>query len=192
MNAKHRPLAPNGTVAPAAPKTAIGTTGAVGAMGARGAIGAIGAIRTISSFRVNLASAAIAALLLAHCGGGSGPTAPEPLAGKGELFFVDSGCACVNPPFTPIPIYVDGQQAGLLPVFGKLSLSLAPGPHTWSDASANDPNPNHVVIQPGQVLTENLFTNVSCSDDQCSSDSDPMALRTPSSTPAVGRSRSPR
>jgi hypothetical protein len=131
-----------------------------------------------------LGSIAALALLLAHCGGGSGPTAPEPPAGKGELFFVDSGCACVAAPWAPIPIYVDGQQAGLLPVFGKLTISLSPGAHTWSDSSASDPAATHVVIQPGQALTVNLFTNISCSDDQCSADSDPMALR----APAGGRS----
>lgn len=118
-----------------------------------------------------------AALLLSHCGG-SGPTAPSPPSGEGELFFIDSGCACVSGPYTPIPIFVDGRQAGQLPVFGKLNIPLAPGPHTWSDSSATDPSPNQVVIQPGQAVTENLFTNISCSQDQCSS-GDPMAAHTP-------------
>ena len=128
-----------------------------------------------------------AALLLSHCGG-SGPTAPSPPSGEGELFFVDSGCACSPPPYTPVTIFVDGRQAGQLPVFGKLTIPLAPGAHTWSDFSANDPSPNQVVIQPGQAVTENLFTNVSCSADQCSSD-DPMAARTPGTgrAPAAGR-----
>jgi hypothetical protein len=129
-----------------------------------------------------------AAAILTHCGG-SGPTAPAPPSGEGELFFVDSGCACVSPPFTPIPIFVDGRQAGELPVFGKLTIPLAPGAHTWSDVSANDPSPNQVVIQPGQAVTENLFTNISCSSDQCSSDMDPMAAHTPRGgrTPSGGR-----
>jgi hypothetical protein len=178
--------APVDTIAGASAAAATATTAGsapatkIAGMGAHGARGLL------------LAVVAVAALLLAHCGGGS-PTAPEPPAGKGELFFIDSGCACSPAPYPPIPIYVDGQQAGLLPVFGKLTISLNPGPHTWSDFSATDPTANHVVIQPGQALTVNLFTNLNCSDDQCSSDSAPMALRTPpSSGPTVLGSRPPR
>jgi hypothetical protein len=154
------------------------------------AVGAIGAVRAIRAVRAMAAIGALS-LLLAHCGGGSGPTAPPSPTGDGQLFFVDSGCACVTPPYPPIPIYVDGQQAGLLQVFGKLSIFLAPGPHTWSDFSASDPSPNRVVIQPGQTLTENLFTNLSCSTDDCSADSAAMTLRTPGGASPSWGSRPP-
>jgi len=108
-----------------------------------------------------LAAVAAATLLLAHCGGGS-PTEPLP-PGDGRLLFTDSGCACVNPPYPPIAIYVDGKQAGELPVFGKLGITLSPGRHTWS-TFADDPNPTPVVIQLGATSTVSLITNLSCPD----------------------------
>lgn len=103
-------------------------------------------------------------ILLVSCGGASGPTAPEPPGGQGELFFIDNGCACASPPWPPIPIYVDGKQAGLLPLLGKLSIFLPPGQHTWSDFGANDPNPTPVMIRLGGTVTVNLQTNDGCAD----------------------------
>jgi len=105
--------------------------------------------------------AAIALLLLVSCGGSS-PTEPLP-PGTGSLLFTDSGCACVPPPYDPIAIYVDGRQAGALPVFDKLDLPLSPGRHTWS-LTANDPSPTPVDIPLGGTITVNLFTNLACTD----------------------------
>lgn len=111
---------------------------------------------------LSLAAVVVAASLLAHCGGGGSPTEPLP-AGDGRLLFTDSGCACVNPPYPPIAIYVDAKQVGELPVFGKLGIELPPGRHTWSTV-ADDPNPTPVVIQLGATVTVNLMTNLSCTD----------------------------
>ena len=99
-------------------------------------------------------------LVLAACD--PGPTAPAPPAGEGELFFVDSGCACSPKPWPPIPIFVDGTQAGLLPFLGQLAIPLPPGPHTWSYVSADDPNATHVVIVARQVITVQLLSNLDC------------------------------
>lgn len=109
-----------------------------------------------------LAAIAAAAMFVMRCSG-SGPTAPEPPASEGELFIVDNGCACAPKPWTPIPIFVDRRQAGLLPILGKLSIPLPPGSHTWSD-TPNDPSPTPVVIQLGGVVTVNLETNYGCVD----------------------------
>ena len=111
---------------------------------------------------LTLPLSAIALLLLVSCGGGSSPSEPLP-AGTGSLLFIDSGCACVPAPYPPIPIYVDGRQAGSLPVFGKLNLPLPPGPHTWS-LTANDPNGTPVNIPLGGTITVNLQTNLDCTD----------------------------
>lgn len=112
--------------------------------------------------RATAAAVVAASLLLASCGGGSSPT-ESPMPGDGLLLFTDSGCACVNPPYPPIPIYVDGRPVGPLQVFGKLSIDLPPGRHTWS-LTANDPNPTPVTIQLGATTSISLTTNLSCPD----------------------------
>jgi hypothetical protein len=112
------------------------------------------------------ATALGAALLLTiSCGqGGNSPTAPEslpPPTGDGLLLFQDSGCACVNPPYDPIPIYVDGRQAGVLPIFGRLSVPVAAGQHTWSSTAA-DFGATTVLVPARATITLDIYTNISC------------------------------
>jgi hypothetical protein len=101
---------------------------------------------------------------MAACGGHGSPTEPGGIGpvDSGRLLFIDSGCTCSNPPFPPIDLYVDGRQTELQ-VFGKLSIPLPPGPHTWS-LLPGDIAPTQVVIEPGRTITVNLFTNIDCPD----------------------------
>jgi hypothetical protein len=110
-------------------------------------------------------AASLFALCMAGCGGHGSPTEPAgsgPID-SGTLLFVDSGCTCSNSPFAPTDIFVDGRLAGELQVFGKLSIPLPPGPHTWS-SRAGDPAPTQVVIEPGRTITVNFFENIDCPD----------------------------
>jgi len=127
---------------------------------ARSDLVTIGCMRRLTLPLAALALA-VAVLSLVSCSG-SGPTAPPPPMGEGNLFFVDSGCACVNPPWDPITIYVDGRQAGQLPIFGHVSIPLPPGPHTWD--TSDDSTPTSVVIQTGATVNVHIYTNLSCAD----------------------------
>jgi hypothetical protein len=105
-------------------------------------------------------------LLACACNGGS-PTAPESSgsnlpAGEGALAFTDSGCACVNPPWQVITIFIDGKKAGTLPVFGKFSIDLPAGQHTWSDDDGD--GPTTVTVQDRATIAINVFTNLGCND----------------------------
>ena len=103
-------------------------------------------------------------LLACACNGGS-PTEPSGSnlpAGEGALAFTDSGCACVNPPWQPITIFVDGKKAGTLPIFGKLSIDLPAGQHTWSDDGGD--GPTTVTVQDRATIAINVFTNLDCND----------------------------
>ena len=103
------------------------------------------------------------------------PTAPDetsntPIAaGDGQIYFVDSGCACVNPPYPSISITIDSKPAGTLPIFGHLAVNLPPGPHTWSDDSGD--GPTQFTITQGKVMTVNVFTNLDCGDSCPTDDS---------------------
>src|SRR5262249_20281161 len=98
----------------------------------------------------------------------SNPTAPSPL---GQIRFLDSGCACGKPPYPGIPVYVDGQQAGLLPVFGALNVTVTPGTHFWSIDSPASPTPVHV--DSGGTTKVHVVTNSGCPDDCTDSPTDP-------------------
>jgi hypothetical protein len=101
------------------------------------------------------------ALAVAGCGHG-GPTEP---ANTGQLLVKDSGCACSKGPFPPIPIYIDGAQAGNLPVFGQVSFTLAPGTHTWAYSSPAIATPVNIVA--GATVTENVYSVIDCDQGQC-------------------------
>jgi hypothetical protein len=105
-------------------------------------------------------------LLACACTGGS-PTAPESSgsnlpAGEGALAFTDSGCACVNPPWQPITIFIDGKKAGTLPIFGKLSIDLPAGRHTWSDDDGD--GLTTLSVPDRATIAINVFTNLDCND----------------------------
>lgn len=104
--------------------------------------------------------AVLALIVILHlrCGSES-PTAPSDL---GQLRFVSNGCACVKPPFPGIPVYVDGQQAGVLPVLGELTLTMPAGPHVWSVQSAGATT--SVQVPSGGTTTVRIFTNLDCPD----------------------------
>jgi hypothetical protein len=112
----------------------------------------------------------LSALLLSSLGCGKSPTSPggdpsskTPIAaGDGQLFFVDSGCSCINPPLPAINITIDGKAAGTLPVFGTLAVNLAPGVHIWSD-DQGDSN-NEISITQGRVTNIHVFTNLNCGE----------------------------
>jgi hypothetical protein len=80
----------------------------------------------------------------------------------GNLRFEDSGCVCIPKPYPPIPIFVDGQPAGQLKVFGNLTITLSGGTHTWSTDTNTDPT--SVVIRVGHTSTVDLTTNDGCAD----------------------------
>jgi hypothetical protein len=114
------------------------------------------------------------ALLLATFGchgGGSSPT--EPLTSSGSLHFTDSGCACVQPPYPGIAVYIDGEYRGLLPVFGELSVTLPAGDHTWSTESPN--GATTVRIEAGRTTNVRIETNLSCTEG-CSDSRVPTPL----------------
>ena len=108
--------------------------------------------------------AAFLALFVLSCKGGS-PTEPE--SSTGSLHFIDSGCTCGNGPFPPIVVFIDGKQAGLLPIFGSLTVNLLPGPHTWSIDDAS--GPTSVTIQAGHTETVRIMSNINC-PDACTDD----------------------
>lgn len=116
---------------------------------------------TLNSKSFVRAATGAALLLLASCGG-NGPTAPPPPAGKGQLAFNDSGCACQPKPWDPITIFVDNQEVGQLPIFGHLNVPLPPGLHTWSDNDGD--GPRQVTIVAGQTISVQIFVNLGCGD----------------------------
>ena len=109
-------------------------------------------------------AAGLAAFSMAGCGGGTptappSPATPQPAAATG-LLFIGSGCACSPPPYPLIAIYVDGKQAGTVQIFGKLSVPLAPGMHTWSTTPGG--GGTQVVVQPGSTVSIDVPTNFHC------------------------------
>jgi hypothetical protein len=106
------------------------------------------------------------ALTVAGCGHG-GPTEP---ANTGQLLIKDSGCACAQGPFPPIPIYIDGAQAGSLPVFGQVSFTLTPGEHTWGYSSPTVASPVNIIA--GATVTESISTVIDCDQSQCTDPGD--------------------
>ncbi len=110
-------------------------------------------------------AAGLALFAMAGCGGSSSPTAPpsplmpQPAAAPG-LLFIGSGCACSPPPYPLIAIYVDGKQAGTVQIFGKLSVPLAPGIHTWSTTPGG--GGTQVVVQPGSTVSIDIPASFHC------------------------------
>ncbi len=89
----------------------------------------------------------------------SSPTAPSAF---GQLRFVDSGCACVKPPYPNLSVFVDGQKAGELPVFGELNVAVPAGNHVWAIDSSGPTTSIQVVS--GTTMTVHVFTNLGCVD----------------------------
>lgn len=106
------------------------------------------------------------ALMLVRCGGGGGsgksPTEPPP-SGDGSLVFFYAACICLNDPYSPITIYVDGRQAGTLQASRDLVLPLPPGQYTWS-TTAGDQGSTPVVISPGGTAAFTILPGRPCSD----------------------------
>jgi hypothetical protein len=94
---------------------------------------------------------------------GLGRTSSTPIAaGDGQIFFVDSGCSCINPPWPAINITIDGVATGQLPLLGTLAINLPPGPHVWSDDQGDG---NHsITIVKGQILNVGLQSNYGCNN----------------------------
>lgn len=115
----------------------------------------------LSRRALSRAALILAVVLHLSCDSESSSSPTAPLA-PGQLRFVSNGCACTKPPYPGIPIYVDGQQAGVLPVFGELKLTMTAGPHVWSTEASGATT--SVQVHSGGTTTVRIFTNFNCPD----------------------------